>query len=290
MEFIRQYEKGTGNWGTNLLTIAISLGAVLLGSAVSAILMSFLGMDYSPSEERKNLQLALMIVPFIFLIIALLACVKFLHRRPLKSTFTARNQFDWKRYFFAFSVWMMVLGGTLFLGYALNDPIEWNVNWSTFFPLVLVSLVMLPLQTAAEDLFFRGLLLQSFHQWFGKTFLSILFSGLLFGFVHMGNPEIEEIGQEIIIYYISVGVFLALITHLDNGLELGMGYHAANNIFAALIITNDWQAFRTDALFIDHSPPGFGWDIVFSLLVIHPMILLLFSKVYRWKNWKSILS
>lgn len=36
---------------------------------------------------------------------------------------------------------------------------------------------------------------------------------------------------------------------MDDGLELSMGYHAINNIFAALILTNEWQAFQTDALF-----------------------------------------
>ena len=245
-------------------------------------------MSINPLVGDKNLVFAMMIVPFAFLLSALILCIKFLHKRPIRSLFTARDKFDWKRLFFSFGIWMVVLITSLLAGELVGQPVEWNVNWTTFLPLVLVSLLLLPLQTAGEDVFFRGYLLQSFHQWFGKPFLSILFSGVLFGLVHMGNPEIVEIGEFILIYYVAVGIFLSLITHFDNGLELGMGYHAANNIFAALIITNDWQAFQTDALLIDYSPPSFGWDIIISLLVIHPLLFVFFSKVYKWKKWISL--
>lgn len=289
MQFIQQHEKGEGNWGTVLLTLSISLGAAAVGGLVSGILMALLGIHPDSIEIDKNLLLFFMIVPFAFLICALLLCIKWLHKRPIWSLFTARERFDWKRLLFAFGSWMFVLITTLFIGMAFGQPVEWNVNWSTFFPLLLVSFLMLPLQTAAEDLLFRGYLLQSFHQWFGKPLLSILFSGALFGLVHMGNPEIAKIGELILIYYVAVGIFLALITHLDNGLELGMGYHAANNIFAALVVTNNWQAFQTDALFIDYTPPSFGWDIIISLVLVHPLLLIVFSKVFKWNNWSRLI-
>ena len=66
-----------------------------------------------------------------------------------------------------------------------------------------------------------------------------------------------------------------------------MGYHAVNNIFASLIVTNDWQAFHTDALFIDSSMPEFGMEHILTLVIIQPLLLFLFSKKYNWKNWKE---
>jgi hypothetical protein len=66
-----------------------------------------------------------------------------------------------------------------------------------------------------------------------------------------------------------------------------MGYHAANNLFAAVILTNDWQVFHTDAIFIDTAPPSFGWDAILTLAIIQPLFLLIFGKIYKWKNWRT---
>jgi membrane protease YdiL (CAAX protease family) len=109
----------------------------------------------------------------------------------------------------------------------------------------------------------------------------------MFGAIHIGNPEIQAIGSHILIYYIAVGIFLGLITLFDNGMELAMGYHAANNIFAALVVTNDWQAFQTDALFLDKSQPGFAWDILLGILVVLPLIFFVFYKNYNWQSLKE---
>ena len=83
------------------------------------------------------------------------------------------------------------------------------------------------------------------------------------------------------------GIFLGLIRLMDGGLELTMGYHAVNNIFAALIVTNNWQSFHTDALFIDKSLPTFGMENILILVLIQPLLLFLFSKRYKWTNWKE---
>jgi hypothetical protein len=74
---------------------------------------------------------------------------------------------------------------------------------------------------------------------------------------------------------------------MDDGLELSMGYHAINNIFASLILTNEWQAFQTDALFMDHAKPTFGWDALLTIILIQPLLLFVFAKIYKWKNWKG---
>jgi membrane protease YdiL (CAAX protease family) len=106
----------------------------------------------------------------------------------------------------------------------------------------------------------------------------------MFGMVHIGNPEIEVIGYHIILYYIAVGIFLGFISYFDNGIELSIGYHAANNLFAALMITTNWQVFQTDALFIDNTPPQVGWDTIIGILVILPFLFLLFKYKYQWKS------
>jgi hypothetical protein len=77
---------------------------------------------------------------------------------------------------------------------------------------------------------------------------------------------------------------------MDEGMELSMGYHAANNVFTAIMITNNWQAFQTDAVFIDTSIPSFGLDSIVTLAIIQPALLILFSRIFKWKNWKKLIA
>ena len=74
---------------------------------------------------------------------------------------------------------------------------------------------------------------------------------------------------------------------MDEGIEIPLGLHAANNVSAALFVTTNWTVFQTDALFIDHSEPHLGMMMYFPLLVIYPLVLWWFSRKYRWTNWKE---
>jgi membrane protease YdiL (CAAX protease family) len=179
------------------------------------------------------------------------------------------------------------MGAFLALTIYTSDQITWNLKAETFLPLLLISLFLVPLQTTCEEVLFRGYLFQGFGSIFKKGWFAVLITGLLFGLMHGANPEVEKLGYGILVYYIGTGLFLGILTLMDDGIELSMGYHAVNNVFATLIITNEWQAFQTDALFMDHSKPTFGWDSLLTIFLIQPLLLLLFSKLYAWKNWKG---
>ena len=234
-----------------------------------------------------NTQLILIMLPFATALLALMFSIKYVHRRPILSIFTARAQFDWKRYFFAFGIWLTVLCGMLAIMTFTTGQVYWNLDPSTFAMLVGISIVLFPIQTAAEEVFFRGWLLQGIGKRLKHAGWSILLTGIIFGLMHGANPEVDKIGYGVFAYYIISGIFIGIIAHLDDGLELGMGYHAANNMFAAIILTNNWQVFHTDAMFIDMSPPSFGWDAILTMAIIQPLCLLIFGRVYKWKNWKT---
>jgi membrane protease YdiL (CAAX protease family) len=148
---------------------------------------------------------------------------------------------------------------------------------------------MLPIQTACEELLFRSYLLKGLKLRIKRTGTAILLSALMFGIMHIGNPEIQEIGYHMLVYYFLSGLFLALITTVDDGLELAIGYHAANNLIAAIFVTTDWQVFRTDALFLNHQDPGDGWSSLIFLLILFPSLFLLLKRIYRWPSWKEIM-
>jgi membrane protease YdiL (CAAX protease family) len=298
MSFLQNANKGTNLVSTYFLTLSLVVIAyVLIGQIPLLVELSFYsgGLQEFQNENApsivaylgQNKFLLYLILPFVFALITLLLAVKFLHKRPILSVITVRTKFDWKRFFAMFFIWGTVMALFLVLSMFSNASITWNFNAATFFPLLLISFFLIPLQTACEEVLFRGYLFQGFGKIYKKGWISVVLTGLLFGLLHSANPEVETLGYGVMVYYIGTGIFLGLFALMDDGLELSMGYHAVNNIFAALILTNEWQAFQTDALFMDHSKPTFGWDSLVTILIIQPLFLLLFSKVYGWKNWKE---
>ena len=115
-------------------------------------------------------------------------------------------------------------------------------------------------------------------------------TSLIFGGMHWFNPEVVKIGPVILVYYIGTGLFLGIITLMDEGMELALGFHAANNLVGALLVTSDWSAFQTHSIFKDISDPSAGLDVIFPVVIIFPILLFIFSKKYNWSNWKEKLT
>ncbi|MEL6867899.1 MAG: CPBP family glutamic-type intramembrane protease, partial [Bacteroidota bacterium] len=78
---------------------------------------------------------------------------------------------------------------------------------------------------------------------FGNRWMPLLITSALFGAMHLLNPEIKAFGLGLMMtYYITFGLFLGIISLMDNSLDLALGIHAATNIFGAAIVTFDGSA------------------------------------------------
>lgn len=298
MSFLTNADQGNNRISGYILTLCIVvLCYAVLGSIPLIVHLSIaneggagaLSGNMSDWTARlgENTILAYLLFPFALVLLTLMLSNRFVHKRTILSLFTARLTFDWKRFFLAAGIWSSVMALLLGMMMVDNDQIQWNMNPSTIIPLVLISLLLIPIQTTAEEVLFRGYLFQALGHKNRRGWITVLVTGILFGLMHAANPEVQTLGYGVMSYYIMTGIFLGCIVLMDDGLELSMGYHAANNIFAALILTNEWQAFQTDALWIDHAKPTFGWDVIATMLVLQPLLLLAFAKIYKWKNVRS---
>ena len=266
---------------------AYTFGMSLVGIPNSEL--SHYTLAQSQELMGANLFLIITLLPFVTLFFTMLLAIKFIHKRPILSIFTARPSFDWKRFFLSFGLFGSVLGLGLLYMSLTNSEIHWNYHADSFWMLLGISFFILPLQTTVEELLFRGYMLQGSINLFKKPIISAIVSSILFASLHMGNPEVEKLGIVILLYYFACGLFMALLTVLDDGLELSLGFHTINNIFGVLLLTNNWQVFQTDALFMDTSEPVVGWDLWIMVLVCFPLLLLVFHKVYKWKSWSKTL-
>src|SRR5690606_25277435 len=104
---------------------------------------------------------------------------------------------------------------------------------------------------------------------------------------HYSNPAMEVMGNKLMIYYIGTGLFLGILTLMDDGMELALGVHLANTLFTALLVTADWTAFQTHSVLKDLSDPteaGLA-EIFVPIFVVFPIMLFIFARKYKWNNW-----
>lgn len=297
MHFIDKAREGTNNFTSYFLGILLIIVVYTLGSYFLFLDLQWnFGIESAEVQTEKaiakilgnNRLLVWLILPFSFVALFLFFHTKFVHKRPVLSIFTGRETFDWKRVFFSFFLLSILLALFLVIQYASTDSLIFQFNAQKFIPLFFIAIFLLPIQTSCEEIVFRSYILQGIKMRTRKNSIAVLISGLMFGAIHIGNPEVAKIGYHIIAYYMLVGVFLSLISMYDNGIELALGYHAANNIFAVLLITSDWQAFQTDAVFSDTANPGNGLESFIGILVILPLLFFIFYKKYKWHSLKEM--
>ncbi|CAL2085231.1 CPBP family intramembrane glutamic endopeptidase [Tenacibaculum sp. 190524A02b] len=293
MNYIQQAFKGQLGFWKYVIYASVFMGFM----ALNFIAIELLNLDQEALLKREielkgeNLVLIEMLAPFFVFLGGLLLWVKYVHKQSITSLTTSRKKIDWKRFWFAFLVWGGVTVFFVGIEYLFSpETMQLNFKPNKFLGLVLIGVLMIPIQTSFEEYFFRGYLLQGIGAKFKSRLLPLVFTSVIFGLMHIANPEVEKLGMLIMVYYIGTGFFLGIITLMDEGLELALGFHAANNLVTALLVTADWTAFQTNSLFKDMSQPNLSTDVLIPVLVIFPVLLYIYSKKYGWTNWKEKLT
>ena len=248
--------------------------------------------DADPMDIFKtipsNLRLFLLLLSFAFVVPGIWLVVKKLHDLPIMSVLSSRKKIDLERVLYSFMLWGTVVSAFVFLEYSLNpENYVFNFKVKEFLILAVIAILFIPIQTSVEEIVFRGYLMQGFGHWLNSRFMALFLTSTVFGSLHLANPEITALGYEFVILYITVGFVLGIMTLMDDGLELALGFHAANNLIAALLLTADWTVFQTESILIDISEPSLGIIDWISPFIVFPILLALFARKYSWTNWKE---
>ncbi|MBT3442166.1 MAG: CPBP family intramembrane metalloprotease [Flavobacteriaceae bacterium] len=238
--------------------------------------------------EDSNLTLFYFLLTFVFGLLGLFLVVKFIHKQTFLSLTTSRSKIDLDRLATSFICISLIT----FLNTAINYfifPEDFIVNFdlSSFIILFFIAVVFIPIQTSMEEYMFRGYLMQGLGVFTRNKWFPLIITSFSFGFLHFWNPEITKLGPIILIHYVATGLFLGIITLMDEGMELALGFHAGNNLIIALLVTADWTVFQTNSVLKYISDPDVLYSTLFSLLFIYPILLIYFSKKYKWVNWRE---
>jgi membrane protease YdiL (CAAX protease family) len=299
--FLEQAINGKNKFWKYILGLIFIMGASFLGQLpmLGLILFQtfFRGKIYPTTDAEllhffePNLNLFLLLISFVFSLAGIYFAVRFVHRQKFLSIVTGREKIDWKRVGYSFTIWSIFTVISTLLMY-LMYPADFEINFQLipFLILVVIATLLVPIQTSVEELIFRGYLMQGFANLSKNKWFPLLMTSSIFGLMHLFNPEVSKMGNIIMVYYIGTGLLLGIMTLMDDGMELALGFHAANNLIGALLVTSDWSAFQTYSIFKDVSQPEAGSDIIIPVIVIYPLLLIIFGLKYRWSGWKEKLT
>jgi membrane protease YdiL (CAAX protease family) len=261
-DFVDVARQGENAWWRYLASILLIVFgwlalSILLVVAISAIVM----LDANPATglnlntgQFEGVDPVLILGVSLFgslpLIAALFVAVRFIHQRPFLTLITTHSRIDLKRVGLGFGFFLTLVIAASVIE-ALLFPGRYQFTWDAeeFLKFVPFALVLVPIQTTAEELLFRGYVLQGVGVATGRPIIAATISSVLFMVLHLANPEVQTDLFLLPAYYFGVGLLLALVTLRDNRLELAIGAHTAINLFVFLFANYVGSVLPSPAVF-----------------------------------------
>lgn len=192
----------------------------------------------------SHLGLAMLIVISVLL-------VRYLHGRGWGWLVSVEPGFRWRYLLACLLVALVVLNAVLWLSFAVIEMPRFQAaqaDWAVFLAIILVTS---PIQAAAEEVFFRGYVLQALGTAFNQAWVGIVGSALLFALFHgVQNPALFA-------NRLAFGLIVGVLVWRTGGLEAAIGAHIINNVFAF------GYGIFTGGVAATKATSAIGWDKAF---------------------------
>ncbi|MFO7574575.1 MAG: CPBP family intramembrane glutamic endopeptidase [Bacteroidales bacterium] len=283
-------------WRYLVMIVALILAANTIG-ALPMLFFYFKAMLTNPSvsaEIAKNpadltvlgvgpvTALVLMLVPFLAVFFAYALLIKPLNERSFLQTISGAGSFRWGRCISGTFFWALISAFYLVFFIGLEpDNFRLNNTGSSLIPLILVTMALIPFQAGSEEIIMRGYLFQGFYRLLPRKWFPLIMTSVVFGLLHAFNPEVKDFGfMTMMPHYILFGLVFGITTILDDGAEIAIGAHTANNIFLSIMLTHKSSALQTPAVYEQINV--YPWIEFTGLLVMSILFLAVLGRKYRW--------
>ena len=222
------------------------------------------------SDTSNPLSLAYLLTSLAVMLPALQLALLCVGLRPigLRHSVAFRLRWRWMLWCAFPALVITVLNTALsFVPLAFGETIETvPVDMSVFAVSLVLIVLLVPLQAAAEEYVFRGLIMQTIGAWVRPVWIGIVVSTIIFT---VGHTQYELWGM------LSVGVMgagFAIVTWRTGGLEAAIALHVVNNVVSFLLLTSG--VLGTTEMSSEGST------------VLAPLIQLVFTVAYLvWIEW-----
>ena len=220
-------------------TIVLSFGIIYTVQSTFGDLDSFASLGEAKFDTPVGM--LSMLASFAGWVLALVLAVLIMHRRGLRSLLGPDAQLF--VLFFAaavigFGIFALLLG----MIFPEQQEVVPNLDFGTWLFFLLPGLVMMLVQVSAEELLFRGYLMQQLAVRFNNRWIYMGVPSIIFGLGHFDpNAGMATAGM-IVVAAGLLGLFLSDLTYRTGNLGAAIGVHFANN-FAAIF----WTSYQENA-------------------------------------------
>ena len=255
---------------------AVNFGLAFLGNWFSSdllkeIFISEQGLGHSP------MALAGLFVTFLPVWFALALVLPLVHRRTPLALLGPSQLVNWQQFFTAakvvlilafgfevlFQIPALLLDLPLYKAHMALDLPQWAL-W------LLPMLLLLFVQIGAEELLFRGYLLQMIRARGGGFWLSIALPSLAFGLLHYSPANYGQNAFLVVAATTALGILLCKVTLRTGNLGAALGIHFANNLTVMFLLgidgnMNGMALFSTKA---DLSSPLMSGNLILMIILM----------------------
>ena len=232
---------------------------------------TILGLGNSPED------LALILLNFLPMWIGLTVVLPLLHRRSQLALLGPSHRVNWRHFRLAAIVVLAIVVGfevAFQLPTLLFDLPHYEANMLLQLPQwalwLLPMLLLLFVQIGAEELLFRGYLLQMIRARGGGFWLAIALPSFLFGLLHYKPETLGQNAFLVVIVTTVLGILLCKVTLRTGNLGAALGIHFANNFTVMFLLGMDGN-MNGMALFsaeVDLKPPMTSANLILMIILM----------------------
>jgi len=219
-----------------------SLWRYVLGVILIVLTWVVINAVIGVAAERSatSVQIALGLLGFLPMLVMPLVVTRVLHGRPAGTLIGPAQRLNWGRIGRAMLVWAgmsvaAVIAEVLWKGlssYRLNVD-----NFLSNLAIIFIYVFLIPIQATAEEVFFRGYLLQATGRLTRNWVVLGVINSLFFMLPHLANPEVGNAGVLLAgLNWLASGMFYTLLTLRSGSLDYAIGAHVINNVLGATFI------------------------------------------------------
>ncbi len=151
-----------------------------------------------------------------------------LHRMRPAWLASVQARVRWPYFLACLGVAVVVFNGVILLSILVSRDASFRPQ-AGFWGFLVVILLTAPIQAAAEEVFFRGYLMQALGSLFSRAWIGVVASALVFAYLH-GSQNLP-----LFLDRFAFGLLAAVLVWRTGGIEASVAAHVVNNIFAYLI-------------------------------------------------------
>lgn len=254
-----------------LVTPVVNQGIVALGWALSGTpgtFATYAASAFSFAKPIGMLGANLGIATLIAISAALMIVV---HRTRPRWLTSVAGRLRWTYLLVCLGIAFVSLNGVLLLS-SLGGPAVGFTVQKGFWGFLVVILLTSPLQAAAEEIFFRGYLMQALGSLVAQPWFGVVVSSVIFALFH-GTQNLP-----LFVDRLAFGLLAAMLVWRTGGLEAGIAAHVINNISAYLL------AGLTSSIATVKAIQSIGWvDAAFDVggFALFALVAWLVSRRFR---------